>query len=31
LKEIKIWRADAAVQLEQVEEIRRKYSEIFGT
>jgi hypothetical protein len=29
--EIKIWRADAAAQLEQVEEIRRKYGEIFGT
>ena len=31
LKEIKVWRADPVAQLEQTEEIRRKYSEIFGT
>ena len=31
LKEIKLWRADPAKQLEQVEEIKRRYSEIFGT
>jgi iron(III) transport system substrate-binding protein len=31
LPEIKLWRADPAQILEQIEEIRRKYAEIFGT
>jgi iron(III) transport system substrate-binding protein len=31
LKEIKLLRADPAKQLEEVEEIKRRYSEIFGT
>jgi iron(III) transport system substrate-binding protein len=30
MKEIKVWRADPAEQLEQNEALRRRYSEIFG-
>ena len=31
LAEIKLWRADPAQVLEQIEELRRKHAEIFGT
>ena len=31
LAEIKLWRADPAKQLEEIEELKRRYSEIFGT